>query len=419
MRPRSIVSLVALLLIVPWQAAHAIELWSSKSGDRYYIFDAALKWTSLVSYAPKDLLLFPERWSGTTLWRGRMTVGAQPAAWINFRLAYEQRTRNVSQQSGSAGAGFLLPTSRAPYRITQLDAKLAEVGNTFSYRHEMDRAFTAFHFGDVELTVGRQAIGWGRGLFFGAVDMFAPFSPLESDREWRRGVDAVRSSIPLSDLISLETLAVINNSAESSAFAARLQGYVGAIDGEMMIGKRADDYFYAVTSSFPLLGAELHGEAALFRTVDGAGQGRDDTVFKGVIGGSYGLNASGQFLIAAEYHYSGFGVRDITQAQAQLQNPQLQARFQRGDSQTLGRHAAALQLSYGLDSAAPIGLSWIFSPEDRSGVFTPSTRWLFSDNVTLIGQLYVAHGSHPVNGRITSEYGATPTGGLIQISFYY
>ena len=419
MRHRIIGSLVALLLLVPWQVAQAIELWSSKSGDRYYIFDAALKWTSLVSHAPKDLLLFPERWSGTTLWRGRMTVGAQPVPWINFRLAYEQRTRNVSQQSGSAGSGFLLPTTRAPYRISQLDAKLAEVGNTFSYRHEVDRAFAAFHSGDLELTVGRQPIGWGRGLFFGAVDIFAPFSPLESDREWRRGVDAVRSSLPLSDLISLETLAVMDKSLESSAFAARLQGYVGDIDGEVMIGKRADDYFSAVTTSLPMLGAELHGEVALFRTADGAGQGRNDTVIKGVVGGSYGLNASGQFLIAAEYHYSGFGVNDITQAQFQLQNPRLQARFERGDSQILGRHAAAFQLSYGVGGAAPLGLSWIFSPEDRSGVITPSTRWLFSDNVTLIGQLYVAHGSHPVNGRITSEYGATPTGGLIQISFYY
>ena len=256
-------------------------------------------------------------------------------------------------------------------------------------------------------------------MFFGAVDLFTPFTPLESDREWRRGIDAVRSSIPLTDLISLETLAAIGETPETSAFAGRLQGYFGDIDGELIIGKRSEDYFYALTSSFPLHGAEIHGELAVFQTPDGSTLGRNDLVLKSVIGGSYGLTALRQLYIAGEYHYSGFGVDDITQAQIRFLNPTFLARFIRGDSQILGRHAGAVQLAYGLEGTAPVSLSWIFSPKDGSGVITPSTRWLFSDNLTLIAQLYISHGAGPVNGRIRSEYGGTPAGGLIQISFYY
>ena len=34
-------------------------------------------------------------------------------------------------------------------------------------------------------------------MLFGAVDLFSPFSPLEADREWRRGVDAIRADVKL------------------------------------------------------------------------------------------------------------------------------------------------------------------------------------------------------------------------------
>ena len=225
------------------------------------------------------------------------------SCWVNFRLAYEQRARNVSEQTGAAaGSGFLLPTTRAPHRVRQLDASLVSVGSTYSYRHEIDRAFAAFHIGNAEVTAGRQVIGWGRGLFFGAVDLFAPFTPLESDREWRRGIDAIRSSIPLTDLISLDSLFVAGSSLDESAYAVRLQGYMGDIDGEVMFGRRADDCFGAVSSSRPLFGAEVYGELSVFRTDDGAAQGRGDTVVKTVLGSSYSLNLYRQILIAGEYH---------------------------------------------------------------------------------------------------------------------
>ena len=76
---------------------------------------------------------------------------------------------------------------------------LVQIGQTFTYRHALNRAFFAWRLGSGEVQLGRQAIGWGRGVLFGAVDIFAPFNPLEIDREWRRGVDALRASLPLTD----------------------------------------------------------------------------------------------------------------------------------------------------------------------------------------------------------------------------
>ncbi len=384
-----------------------------------------MKWTSLLSHTPSDTVLYPERWSAASLWRMRLSVAARPTSWLSTELAYEHRARCVSEGSGAAGgSGVLLAETDAPYRISQLEEPLIEVGRTFGYRHELDRAFAAISYGRSQLTVGRQAIGWGRGVLFGAVDIFAPFTPLESDREWRRGVDAIRASIPLVSTFSLEALAAFGESDESSAFAGRVQGYVGDIDGELIVGKRYEDYLYAATASAPFYDAELHGEVALFKipqeSPEGGAFGTHDLVAKAVIGGSYSFDVGGELLIIGEYHYSGFGAADIQDVGARLEDDTFRERYVRGDTQILGRHAGAARASYAIGGGvASADLSWILSPRDGSGVVTPGLTWTFSDNVTLVGKAYLAYGEMPEEGEIQSEYGATPTTGLVQISFYY
>ena len=415
---------LGMCLLVSIHTARAIELWSSIGGDRYYSLDAALKWTSLLSHAPEDTALYPERWSAATLWRMRLSFGAQPTSWLNAEIAYEQRARTVSEHSGEGGgSGVLLSGGRAPYRIWQLDEPLVEIGSTFSYRHELDRAFAAMVIGRTEITVGRQAVGWGRGVLFGAVDIFAPFSPLESDRDWRRGIDAVRANVPLTDTISLDAVAAVGESLDASSFVGRVRGYVGNVDGELIFGKRYKDVLYAATASSPVYDAELHGEIAFFNTpeacLDGGTLGKDDLIAKAVIGGSYSLDMAGELLVLAEYHFSGFGVREIEEAETCLDDEAFQERYLRGDSQILGRHACAVQASYGIAGVTPLNISWIFSPLDGSGVLTSSVSWIFSDNVTLVANAYFPYGAEPEDGQIKSEYGGTPVSGLVQIRFYY
>ena len=91
----------------------------------------------------------------------------------------------------------------------------------------------------------------------------------------------------------------------------------------------------------------------------------------------------------------------------------------RGDTQILGRHAGAVQVSYGIAGVMPLSLTWIFSPVGGSGVLTSSVSWSFSDNVTLVANAYFPYGAKPKDGRIRSEYGGTPISGLVQIRFYY
>ncbi len=405
-------------------SADAVELWSDASGERSVSLNTSLKWTSVLSHASGDTVFFPEEWSAASLWRFRAGVDARPTPWLAAQVAYEQRARTVSEGAGAAGGVGLLPKELpAPYRVRQVDDPLVEVGSTFSYRHELDRAVVSLSLSRAEVTVGRQGVGWGRGLVFGAVDIFAPFSPLESDREWRRGIDAARVRVPVTDLISVDAVAAFGESMEESAFVGRVHGYVGDVDGELFAGTRCEDGFYGASVSFPLFDAELHGEAAVFVSPEplpaGGSFGSDDVAVKTVVGGSRTFDLAGGLMLVAEYHYSGFGFPDIEDAADYFEDPAFLERYMRGDSQVLGRHACAVQLSYGFAGVTPLSVTWLTSPVDGSGVIFPAVVWVFSDSVTLTASAYVSHGAPPEGRKIRSEYGGTPTSGLVQISFYY
>ena len=187
---------VVLLLLLPrWTAA--VELWSDEEGRRGTL-DIAGKATSLASHAPADPFLFPDNFSHTALARLRLGLNVRHSDGMDVQFAYEQRARWLSGGTGFGAAGSVLPLEvRAPFRLAPLDWEIA-ADDRFAYRREIDRGLVALHreWGDV--TVGRKAIGLGRGVLFGAVDVFSPFSPLEVDREWRRGVDALRAEYGLS-----------------------------------------------------------------------------------------------------------------------------------------------------------------------------------------------------------------------------
>jgi len=419
----SAVVLSVLCLLVLAGPAYGFELWSDESGERSCALTTSLKWTSLLSHAPDDTLLYPEAWSGSSLWRFRAVLDARPTTWLRCEAAYDLGTRVVSGGAGAAGGAGILPSSLpVPYRIGQLEDALVETETGLSVRHELDRASADVSLGRVDLTVGRQAVGWGRGLLFGAVDIFAPFSPLESDREWRRGVDAVRLRAPVTDRISFDAVGAFGESVDESAFVGRVHGYVGDMDGELLVGRRRDDDFCAASLSLPVLGAELHGELAAFSVespAPGGGLfGDAGPVATALFGGSRTFDLLSGLYVVAEYHYSGFGVCNVTDPK-ELEHPGFLERYASGDTQTLGRHAVAMQLSYGFAGLTPLSLTWVVSPVDGSGVLIPSVNWIFSDSVALSASAYVPHGAGPRDGALGSEYGATPAGGLLQISFYY
>lgn len=382
---------------------------------------AALRSTLVVARAPDELELFPQRDNASSLWRFRLMADARVTDTVSGDAAYEQRLVVSSGDPEFAGLGALPADAPAPYRLTQLDGQLA-AGASFVWRQELDRLAVAYKGARVNATVGRQAVGWGRGTVFSAVDLFAPFSPLELDREWRRGIDAVRTELAITPQLSADAVAAFGEDVDSSTFAARVRGYRGAFDFELIGGWRARDLVAGVTSSAPIGDAELHGEVAVFRAPEPLPAGGllgDRTAIKALAGGSYRLGIANGILLLAEYHYTGFGAAHAQDVIALLRDPRFAARFMRGDTQMLGRHALALVASYEASPELDLSLRWLQSPVDGSGVVIPTATARLSDRMSVIGALYVPYGAGPTGPMLESEYGATSLTGFVQLQASY
>lgn len=400
-----------LMLAAP--AVCARDIWSSEDGERTIDLVSSLK----------ESFLFSEDESLTGLWRLRFGVDARLGHRSTVEFAYEQRLRTV-EDAASRGLVVLPPQVDAPYRIVQLDDAIS-VTDAYSYRHEVDRALAALHYDRADVTIGRQAIGWGRGVLFSAIDVFSPFSPLEIDREWRRGVDAVQADVRLTDTSSLDVVAAFGESWDDSALLGRVRGRTlsGLFDGEVVFGKRAEDTMYGGSFAATVWEAEVHGELAFFDTpeefIDGGLFGGDDLVTKAVLGASYTFNVGNGLTVWAEYHFSGFGSDDMAQAQQRLQDAAYVERFLRGDTQIIGRHATAIQASYLVNDLWTMNLVWITNPDDGSGVLTPSVNLTLSDNVTILGSLYVPYGDGlDETGLPQTEYGSAPVTAFLQFAIY-
>lgn len=418
--PRRTLAMLAILILPLCSRAAARELWSGETGESSFRLNSSLVTMGLVSAPPRHPLPEERGASGSLFGELRLEALYRIDGERQLNLAYDNRMTWSSGRSRGISAA-LPPNSEGPYRIWQLGGVAARWGDLVDY-HELDRASFAWQTPRVSFTVGRQAVGWGRGAIFSAVDIFAPFTPLEINREWRRGVDALRADIKLTDTASVDLVTAWGDSWDRSCLGGRLRGFWGAVDAELLFAKRATDYLYAVTSSAAIGGFEAHGEFALFRTpgdVPLAGLfGNRRLVPKGVLGISNNFAIGSGLKLLLEYHYSGFGAGDTRSLPALLATPAYAERVRRGDTQILGRQALALQAAYTFNERWSAAFELLQSVSDSSGVLLPSLSWNFTENMNLQGAFYYGYGPAPVSGVPRSQFGGVPATFILKVSYF-
>jgi hypothetical protein len=412
---RALATLSVVLLMHPSSAI--AQDGRSEASTTAFALRTSVKASVLVFRTPDWPELFPERTGAESMWRLRVEPEVRSGQNVVFVLAYEQQLRYASSAAGVATVGILPSQAPAPYRLVALDWSLTASSGA-SWRHEIDRASAKLQVGRTDITVGRQAIGWGRGVMFGAVDLFAPFSPLEADREWRRGVDAIRTDLKVTDRSSLDILGAFGTTWDRSAVAARVRGFAGPIDVEVMGGRRAQDWFGGLTTSAAVGDAEVHGEVAAFRVPPDVFEDDSRLVWKAVVGGSYRLPIGSGILAYAEYHYSGFGAAHPGDILRMLSSPDFRERYLRGDTQILSRHALALTGSYEASPEFTYAGQWVHNPTDRSGIVAPSVTYTRSDHVSLLGTAYIPYGPGPRAQAFRSEFGTSLLSVLLQLRIY-
>lgn len=414
-----IIGLVGLTL--PQKAA-ARDLWSDDSGDRYLSLNSALKSSLLLStplYTATDT-------QGTNFWRLRLDADTAVTPWFTANVAYEQRVIQSTETGGLGTGQALLPQSEnLPYRVIPMGGAIISEPQLL-YEQGLDRLSATVRGDWGQVTLGRQAIGFGRSSFFTALDVLAPFGTFQVDTEWKLGVDALNAEWQVGDRVALGFTAAAAEDFSNGAFLGRVQSTVGDLDVLLLGGKRSEDYMAGAASSMPVLDAEMHGEAAVFFT-DGVGviapQIGNDIVFKAVIGGSYSFDVLGGLMLLSEYHFNGFGLSDIPAQQSALADPAYIARLERGDSQTLGQHEVAANLSLNVDDALSTYGYAVVSAQDGSGLGALGGTWNYSNAISLDLSAFIPWGKspdiqNPASATLRSEYGASPFTVYLSLRLY-
>jgi hypothetical protein len=155
-----------------------------------------------------------------------------------------------------------------------------------------------------------------------------------------------------------------------------------------------------------------------FRTPEPLPGSQSRLLWKAVAGGSYRLPFGSGVLVFAEYHYSQFGASNPAEIIPLLSNSTFAARYARGDTQILGRHAIATTASYEQSPEVTLSSQWVQSPADGSGVVAPAVTLTLGDRVSVLLATYLPYGQPPTQYSLHSEYGSAARSGFLQLRLY-
>ncbi len=268
----------------------------------------------------------------------------------------------------------------------------------------VDRASLTAHVPHADVTLGRQAVSFGRGVFFTPMDLVAPFSPAALDREYKPGADAARADVYFGTSGALTAVAVYGGAwaLDESIFAAHLRATVRGIDLGAFAAGAYGDTVLGADAAGDVAGVGLHGEATATLPHDG---GR--AFLRATAGATTQLPANAELVVEA--YLQTLGATSPAGYLAVARS----ARAARGELWLLGRVYAAALLSWQVTPLVRPAAFALANLEDGSALLGPSLSWSVADDVELVLGAEVPVGARPAmtpsGPAPRSELGLYPT----------
>lgn len=366
----------------------------------------------------------------------RLIAAGRPSSRLTYEAHLVTSYTYTSAEGAQGSANFLTLGGKTRYRAVDT----AWYWRDWESQQGIlwaDRLNAKISLGPADLTVGRQAVTFGKAYFWNPLDVFLPFDPRQFDREYKAGVDALRLDFYLGDFTGITLLAVggrevgidgeyvgdgggLDASWYGSALLARayttLAGWDLAVQGGKIYGgyqlgggftgeigplqARAEAAYFWAHGSRPLP-APLNGDLIVdhLTLVLGTGHRWDNTLS-----------------IEVEYLYNGAGDPDNLEV--------AMARFAAGTTLHLGRHLLGATASYELTPLALTRLVVLYSLSDNSILLQPSVTVSVADNIEAIFGISIGLGANPTGDqpqdlRLHSEFGSYADYYFAQFKFYF
>jgi hypothetical protein len=291
----------------------------------------------------------------------------------------------------------------------------AETG-TVTVTGRFDRLNVRARTSTVDLKVGRQAITWGVNTLYPSLDVFAPYSPTQIDRDYKAGVDAVRLIVSPSTRLEFEMVGaqLEPGRIEPSAAGVMVRVHTDAIDLGVMGGSFHDDTRFGGFASLSVAGTGLRGEVSRTTPGDPFDRLRRPSFWRAGIGVDRQLTA--KLTLSAELAYNGFGERRAEDYLPVLTS----ARYQRGDLPSPAQFATGGTLAWQFHPLGTLSTLALVNLNDGSRAIVPLITWSVSDQIEILGGVQVLTGRPPVTpGVPLSEFGGLGSAAVIGLKIYF
>lgn len=339
--------------------------------------------TFAVATIPYEHFLMPSEPSGQGFWdlrlKGRLEVGPH----LRFQ-AHHAVTTILGSAGGTVsftgtGVGLTAPEA-IDLSWTAFDdaAGLQLAGRT-------DRLTAQASVEGASLTVGRQAVAFGNGLFFTPLDLIGVFSPATIDTEYKPGVDAVRLDgfFGTSGTVSLVSAYVGDWTPDGMIHAAYGQGTVGVTDLGGFLGMIHGEPVFGVSTASGIGPVGVHADATLTLP-------EDDAAFVRAVAGGTWLPLP-DTTVSAEAYVQTFGAEDPEEYLVVA----LSDRFTRGEVWSLGRWYTAVAVGQQITPLISANLGTVVNLADPSALLTPGLNWNLANNARLGVGAFVGLGERP------------------------
>ena len=197
--------------------------------------------------------------------------------------------------------------------LMDLSSKIKQ-GDDYFFSHRLDRLNLSFEGDFGKIIIGRQALTWGNGLVFNPMDVFNPFSPYDSDKDYKKGGDLAYFETFFKNGNELQLLYVprrdLNGGSvkfSNSSIAAKYHIFADDMEFDFMAAKHYED-FMAGIGCVGILGSAAWRSDIIYTLAQGD---MENDSFSFVINIDYSwVWFNKNFYGFLEYHYSSLGIEN-------------------------------------------------------------------------------------------------------------
>ncbi|OOZ39982.1 hypothetical protein BOW53_09410 [Solemya pervernicosa gill symbiont] len=291
----------------------------------------------------------------------------------------------VATRQALAAAGWIANSSGLPNdkrRLFGLTRRIVDEDRIESV-HRIDRLTLGYSSNQWVIRAGRQAVSWGNGLAFQALDFINPFAPLAINKDYKSG----------DDLLYTQYLFESGNDLQAVVLPRR-DPVTGEVESDQStVGVR----FHAMESEFDLQLAWHYGEP---RLGIGLAQPVGEAVWRFDL--DLSRNSEGEWLTTLvtnldyswvwfnhntygylEYFHSGVG--ENSRSDYLLPDSELSARIARGELYTLAQDYIAAGLNVEVTPLLQFAPIVLLNLNDESGALQMGFNYDWGENLQLLG----------------------------------